>query len=255
MNSLVNQDPWHGLRRFTAARIALGRTGGSLPARELLAFSHDHALARDAVHAPFDASGLAAQLRLLHPDVLVLDSAAPDRSTYLQRPDLGRKLSADSAFQLSSFNSQLHHDLVVVVSDGLSASAAHRQAPALLAGLLPRLQTAGFVLAPLCVVNLGRVGVMDEVGTLLRARLALILIGERPGLGTPDSLGAYFVYEPRPGRTNAERNCLSNIRPEGLPPAAAAALLTTLLSAARDRRLSGVALKIESSDQGQELPS
>jgi ethanolamine ammonia-lyase small subunit len=213
--SAFQTDEWAGLRRHTSARIALGRAGGSAPTAALLAFNLDHALARDAVHAPFDAEKIAAELRALPaaPAVLTLSTAAPDRATYLQQPDLGRRLSSDSVSQLLAVNSQLPPDLVVLISDGLSALAAQRQAPPLLTELLPRLRAAGLTLAPLCVVRHARVALLDEVGAVLRARLALILLGERPGLGTPDSLGAYFEFAPQPGRTNADRNCVSNIRP------------------------------------------
>ena len=237
-------DPWTGLRRFTAARIALGRSGGSLPTREVLAFAHDHALARDAVHAPFDPESLAGELRALHPDVLVLSSAASDRATYLRRPDLGRKLSADSTAQLSNLNPQRPRDLVVLVSDGLSALAAQRQVAPLLAALLPRLRAAGFAPGPLCVVRHARVALQDEVGALLQAGQSLILLGERPGLGTPDSLGAYLTYGPRAGRTDAERNCVSNIRSGGLPPTLAAETIAALLIASRRQRLSGTGLQV-----------
>ena len=238
-------DPWAQLRRHTAARIALGRTGGSLPTSALLAFAHDHALARDAVHAPFDSAALSTTLQPLHPaPILQLTSAAPDRATYLQRPDLGRRLSSTSVLQLSTLNLQLHdHDVVVIVSDGLSALAATSQTPPLLAALLPRLRAAGLTLAPLCIVRHARVALQDELGSLLHARLALMLIGERPGLGTPDSLGAYFTFDPHPSRTDADRNCISNIRPAGLPPAAAAEKLATLITTALRLQLTGTRLK------------
>ncbi len=236
-------DPWNRLRQLTAARIALGRSGGSLPTRAVLDFALDHALARDAVHAPFDIETLATALRLLHPDVLVLASDAPDRATYLQRPDLGRRLSEDSVSRLQAARPLTSPDLAVVVSDGLSAIAAQQQASPLLAALLPRLRRAGFTLAPLCVVRHARVALMDDVGSRLEARLALILLGERPGLGTADSLGAYFVFGPRPGLTDASRNCVSNIRPDGLPPEAAAEKLTSLLLGAQRLGASGIRLK------------
>jgi ethanolamine ammonia-lyase small subunit len=246
--SPVPADAWSHLRRHTAARIALGRTGGSLPTSALLAFAHDHALARDAVHAPFDSAALAAALQSLDSaPILQLTSAAPDRATYLQRPDLGRRLSPASIAQLSTLNTQLpDHVLVVIISDGLSALAAERQAPPLLAALLPRLRAAGLTLAPLCIVRHARVALQDELGGLLRARLSLMLLGERPGLGTPDSLGAYFTFAPRPGRTDAERNCISNIRPAGLPPAAAAEKLVALMTAALRLGLTGTVLKVDS---------
>ena len=245
MSSFIAQDPWHGLRRFTTARIALGRTGGSLPTRELLAFAHDHALARDAVHAPFDGAKLADAFRAVGGEVIELASAAPDRATYLRRPDLGRKLSDASRECLAA---RVHGtcDLVLLVSDGLAALAAERQAPPLVAILQPKLAAAGWRVGPVCVVRHARVALMDEVGAALHAQLALILLGERPGLGTADSLGAYLAFAPGPGRTNADRNCVSNIRTEGLPPAAAAERIFSLLTAARRAQLSGVTLKDDS---------
>lgn len=246
----VSLQPWAQLRRFTAARIALGRSGGSQTTPAQLAFNLDHALARDAVHAAFDTAALAAELRALPgaPPVLTLTTAAPDRATFLRRPDLGRQLSPESRAQLSVPGTQLSPgpDLAIIVSDGLSALAAHRQAPALLAEFLPRWRDAGYTLAPLCVVRHARVSLLDEIGVALRARLAVILLGERPGLGTPDSLGAYLEYAPQPGRTNAERNCLSNIRPAGLSHKAAAEKLATLLGAALRLQLSGIGLKEDS---------
>jgi len=250
MTSLVRADPWAHLRRFTAARIALGRSGGSLPTREVLAFALDHALARDAVQAPFDPEALAAELRAIHPDVLVLTSAAPDRATYLRRPDLGRRLSPGSREQLAALP-PVPCDLILLISDGLSALAAQRQAAPLLAALLPRLHEAGFTLGPLVVIKYGRVALQDEVGGRMESRLSLMLLGERPGLGTPDSLGAYLTYGPRPGRTDAERNCVSNIRPDGLAPEVAAEKLTDLLIASRQRQLSGTALKEPDPPGGQ----
>lgn len=238
--------PWHELRRFTTARIALGRAGGSLPTREVLAFGGDHALARDAVHSPFDAGSLADELGRLAPNPLRLATAATDRATFLRRPDLGRKLPDDARTRLAALASA-GCDLSVMVSDGLSAQATRHAAP-LLQALLPRLLAAGWQLAPLCVVRHARVAVMSEIGAALRASLALILLGERPGLGTPDSLGAYFEFAPGPGRTNADRNCVSNIRPGGLPPADAAALLFDLLTAARQTRTSGIALQADRTD-------
>ena len=238
-------DPWVHLRSHTSARIALGRTGGSQLTSALLAFAQDHALARDAVHAPFDDAALAAVLQPLDSArVLRLESAAPDRATFLRRPDLGRRLSAASVALLPV--QSLHApplDLVVTVSDGLSALAAERQAPRLLQALWPRLRAAGLALAPLCIVRQARVALHDEIGWHFRARLSLMLLGERPGLGTPDSLGAYFTFGPRPGRTDAERNCLSNIRPGGLPPEAAAEKLAALMLASLRLGLSGTALK------------
>ncbi|HEY3391380.1 MAG TPA: ethanolamine ammonia-lyase subunit EutC [Lacipirellulaceae bacterium] len=243
-NTLVTRDPWANLRSATPARIALGRAGGSLPTREWLDFKSAHAAARDAVHCAFDAEQLAAEVKALDVDVVVVDSAVGDRHTYLQRPDLGRRLDERSRYKLQELpRPQAAFDLAIIVSDGLSALAVHRQAAPLLAALLPRLRSEGWELAPIVVARFGRVALQDEVGQVLGAQLALMLIGERPGLGSPDSLGAYLVYGPRPGNTDAMRNCVSNIRPEGLPHDAAAETIHYLLCEARRRRLSGVQLK------------
>jgi ethanolamine ammonia-lyase small subunit len=239
----MTEDPWAALRRHTSARIALGRAGGSLPTREVLAFSAAHAGARDAVHAPLDADRLVSDLRPLGLSVMSLHSAAPDRATYLQRPDLGRRLDEGSRRALASHRPAEAPGLAVVVSDGLSAPAAQRHAAPLLAELLPLLRGSSISISPVVIVRHARVAVQDEVGQALGARAALILLGERPGLGSPDSLGAYLVFDPRPGRTDAERNCVSNIRPGGLPYPAAAATLHYLITESRHRQLRGVGLK------------
>jgi ethanolamine ammonia-lyase small subunit len=254
-------DAWSGLRSATSARIALGRAGGSLPTREWLEFKAAHAAAREAVHCEFDAEQLAAGIGALGVDVIIADSAAGDRLTFLQRPDLGRRLDDRSRFTLQEKCSphapreDLHHaerdeytfDLAIIVSDGLSALAVHRQAPPLLAALLPGLFAEQWRIAPIIVTRFGRVALQDEIGQTVGAQLALTLIGERPGLGSPDSLGAYLVYDPKLGNTDAHRNCVSNIRPEGLPCEAAAQTLHYLLGEARRRRISGVRLKDERS--------
>jgi ethanolamine ammonia-lyase small subunit len=239
-------DPWQQLRRLTPARIALGRAGGSVPTRELLEFRLAHARARDAVHAPFDADGLAARLRGLGVGVLGLQSAARSPAEFLRRPDLGRKLAAASRDLLLARDPggiMAPSDLVIIVSDGLSSVAAREHAPPLLEELVPLALGAGWKLAPLIVASRGRVALQDEIGGLLHARLSLLLLGERPGLSAADSLGAYFTFSPRPGLTDAARNCVSNIRPEGLPARAAARKLFHLLTQSRQRHLSGVALK------------
>lgn len=240
---------WESLRRHTPARIAVGRAGGSLPTHALLDFRLSHARAVDAVHREFDAELLCRKVEslMLHGlRTVQLTTAAPDHATFLQRPDLGRKLSVESGRTLARLASQeSSYDVVLIVSDGLSALAVERQAPALLRGLWPLL-TKRFSVAPLVVVSRGRVAVQDEIGDRLGARLALMLIGERPGLNSPDSLGAYLVYNPKRGNTDADRNCVSNIRPKGFPPAQAAERIHYLLSEAHRRRLSGVGLKDES---------
>jgi ethanolamine ammonia-lyase small subunit len=239
-------DPWAELRRLTPARIALGRAGGSLPTAELLSFAAAHAAARDAVWSELDLDALDRDLAAagLGP-ALRLASAAPDRATYLQRPDLGRRLYPPSAARVAAAAPPGGCDLAVLVGDGLSALAAQRHAPRLLAHLAPALRARGLTVGPLCAVRQARVAIEDPVGAALGARAALVLLGERPGLGCPDSLGAYLVFGPRPGRSDAERNCVSNVRTEGLAPAPAAELLEYLLAEALRRRLSGVELKDE----------
>jgi ethanolamine ammonia-lyase small subunit len=220
------------LRQFTPARVALGRTGHSLPTAELLRFQLDHARARDAVFEELDA----ASLGVAH---VLLRSAARDRATYLRRPDLGRTLSQDSWARLESGE----YDAAIAIADGLSAPAVHRHAAPLLRELMPLLE--GWRLAPLSVVLEGRVAIGDEIGQRLGARQVVVLIGERPGLTSPDSLGIYLTWDPRPGRTDAERNCISNVRAEGISYRAAARKLHFLMSEARVRKLSGVGLKEE----------
>jgi ethanolamine ammonia-lyase small subunit len=243
-NTLVTRDAWTNLRSATPARIALGRAGGSLPTREWLDFKSAHAAARDAVHCAFDAERLAAEVSALDVEVVLVDSAASDRHTYLQRPDLGRRLDERSRYGLQELpRQQAAFDLAIIVSDGLSALAVHRQAVPMLSALLRRLRAGAWRIAPIVVARFGRVALQDDVGQVLGAQLALMLVGERPGLGSPDSLGAYLVYNPAPGNTDANRNCVSNIRPEGLPHESAAETIHYLLTEARTRRLSGVQLK------------
>ncbi len=225
------------------ARIALGRAGGSLPTREWLDFKSAHAAARDAVHFPFDGEQLASEIASLGTEVVIVSSAATDRRTYLERPDLGRQLDVPSRHALQQLKVDAGFDLAIIVSDGLSAIAVQRQVRPLLEVLLPKLRQDAWSLAPVIVASFGRVALQDEIGERLGVRLALILIGERPGLGSPDSLGAYLVFGPRVGNTDANRNCVSNIRPEGLSHAAAADTIYYLLCEARSRRISGIQLK------------
>ncbi len=238
-------DPWAALRALTPARIALGRAGQSLPTRAHLEFQLAHARARDAVHRALDADGLGDALAVAGLESLQVRSAAPDRATYLQRPDLGRRLEPASRAALAAAAAPDGVNAALVVADGLSAGAAQSHAPPLLAALVPRLRDAGWRLAPAVVAVQARVALGDEIGTLLRARLVLVLLGERPGLSAPHSLGAYLTWDPRPGRTDAERNCVSNIRPEGLAPTLAAGRLYHLMLEAARRRLSGVTLKAD----------
>ncbi|KPL90427.1 ethanolamine ammonia-lyase subunit EutC [Herpetosiphon geysericola] len=235
---------WQRLRQFTNARIGLGRVGDGLPTKAHLAFQQDHALARDAVHAHVDFAALASTVQAEFPHILRLKSAAVDRASYLKRPDLGRMLDADSRQQLATLQSA-PATIALVVADGLSAVAIERHAAPLLRLIKQQLSELGWSLAPLSLVEQGRVAIGDEIGELLGAELVVILIGERPGLSVADSLGIYLTYAPQRGRTDAERNCISNIHPQGLSYAAASELLVYLLGQARQRRLTGVGLKDE----------
>jgi ethanolamine ammonia-lyase small subunit len=238
-------DPWTPLRRHTAARIALGRAGVSLPTAEWLRFGVAHALARDAVHLPFDSPTLTAELQAHGFETVTVESAAPDRTTYLRRPDLGRRLSARSAALLPAW-ADTETDLALVVGDGLSARAVHTQTLPLLLELRPRLEAEGLRCGPVVLAHQCRVALGDDAGALLQARAVLVLIGERPGLSSPDSLGAYLTWAPQPGCSDAQRNCVSNIRGEGLPHAEAARKIAWLLGAARRLGATGVGLKDES---------
>lgn len=245
------QNPWLELRRLTPARIALGRTGTSLPTSAQLDFQYAHAQARDAVHLPFDHAGLGAQLAERGRESLLLHSAATDRNSYLQRPDLGRKLSDESAQTLRDYASAHPGgvDLVIVVADGLSALAVHRHTLPFLTRMEEQSAADGWSLAPVILVEQGRVAVSDEIGELLGAKMVVILIGERPGLSSPDSLGLYFTYNPKIGLTDAYRNCISNVRLEGLSYGMAAHRLLYLMREACRRQLSGVNLKDEAQVQ------
>lgn len=238
-------DPWAALRSFTAARIALGRSGTSVPLREALAFKLAHAHARDAVYSTLDTGQLLTDLAALQLPVCQVRSKALTREEYLQRPDRGRQLDSASQSLLNEYAGG-ECDIAIILADGLSATAINDYALPLLRQLVPRLLAAGFRLGPVAIAEQARVALGDEIGQLLRARLSLLLIGERPGLSSPNSLGAYFTYGPRPGLTDEARNCVSNIRPEGLPYAAAVEKLFVLLQEALRRQLSGVGLKDES---------
>jgi ethanolamine ammonia-lyase small subunit len=230
---MVIEDPWTSLRELTDARIALGRAGHSLPTRELLAFQLAHAKARDAVHRRLDVGCFGP----LQP--LLLKSMAPDRNIYLLRPDLGRRLSPESVVLLDQ-QDRGRWDIALVIVDGLSAAAVECHALPFLNHLLPHLD--GWRAARLCLVEQGRVAIGDEIGERAGAALVAVLIGERPGLSAPDSMGVYLTWNPRIGRTDAERNCVSNIRQEGLRPELAAQRVALLLRAARDHQISGIGL-------------
>ena len=237
-------NPWLELRRLTPARIALGRTGTSLPTAAQLDFQLAHAQARDAVHLPFDHVALSEQLNAKGRETVLLHSAAPDRDSYLQRPDKGRRLDEASAQALREY-SAAHPggvDVAVVVADGLSSLAVHRHTLPFLQRMEELVAAQGWTLSPVMLVEQGRVAIGDEIGELLGARMSVVLIGERPGLSSPDSLGLYFTYGPKVGLNDAHRNCISNVRLEGLSYGMAAHRLLYLMQEACKRQLSGVNL-------------
>jgi ethanolamine ammonia-lyase small subunit len=231
---------WSALRRATPARIGLGRSGAGLPTAAHLDFQLAHAQARDAVHAVFEPARIAADIEALRREAVLLRSAAGDRLTYLRRPDLGRRLAAQS-HEILAARPPAAIDIVFVIADGLSATAVHAHAAALLRATLARLGPAPRI-GPIAIVEGGRVAIGDEIGGLLGADMAVVLIGERPGLSAADSLGVYATWQPAPGTVDAARNCLSNIRPQGLPIDEAAERLALLLTEARRHRMTGIAL-------------
>ncbi len=263
--SPLTRDAWAALRAHTDARIALGRAGVSLPTAACLDFQLAHARARDAVHLPLAREELFADLRALFAEsglpLLEARSRVRDRQEYLVRPDLGRRLDDTSAARLREAaanaatatpraNDTLF-DLAIVIADGLSTAAIQRQAAPFLRAFLPMAAARGLALAPPCFVDMGRVAVGDEAGECLKARVVAVLIGERPGLSSPDSMGIYMTYAPCVGLTDERRNCISNIRPEGFPPAQAARTLDYLLGKALALGLSGVNLKDDQALDGE----
>ena len=240
--AIVQSDPWAELKTFTAARIALGRTGTAEPLQSLLAFRLAHANARDAVYAVLDQPVLLQELQSLQQAAFTLTTQAASRSEYLQYPDRGRRLHAKAIAQLNEFNST-GYDIGIVLADGLSATAINNHAIQVLKILLPLFENARLSVAPVCIVQEGRVAIGDECGHLLKAKLVVVLIGERPGLSSPDSLGVYLTYRPVPGLTDESRNCISNIRPEGLNYPAAAEKIFFLSNESLRLQLSGVGLK------------
>lgn len=240
-HSIIKDDPWSELKDFTDARIALGRCGGSLPVKESLAFKLAHAKARDAVLQPMQTQRLLAQLAEAGHPALHLHSSVADRAEYLTRPDKGRRLNQASLQHLQE--QERGYDLSIVVSDGLSSRAIHENVVEFVTMFMEQAAKAGLRVAPLCVVEHGRVAIADEVGETLDAKLAVILIGERPGLSSPNSLGVYMTYNPRLGATDEARNCISNVRQGGLPVAEGVRKLAYLVESAFHMRKSGVMLK------------
>lgn len=242
--NLVSADNWGYLKQYTQARIALGRAGRSLPTSEILNFGCAHALARDAVHTRFESDQLAKSLQTVGFETLQVQSHAADRYTYLLRPDMGRSLSEASANQLLGYSGN-EFDLLLVVGDGLSSLAVHNHAQPLLEALRS-ITPKEWRIAPVVLATQARVAISDEIGAALKARVVVMLVGERPGLSSPDSLGVYITYAPKTGRHDGERNCISNIRPAGLSYQDAARKIIWLVREAMKLKLTGVSLKDES---------
>lgn len=242
-NSFI-PDAWGSLKAFTNARIALGRTGVATPLKEVLDFRMCHAHARDAVYSILKVDELTASLQQFQMPIITVNSKANDRTAYLQRPDLGRKLNDASANNLKNETSH-SADVAIIIADGLSATAINEHAVHVVKKLIPLLKQSVLTIAPLVIAEQARVAIADEIGSILQARLSLILIGERPGLSSPDSMGAYITYQPSPGKTDESRNCISNIRPEGLGYDLAAAKIAKLIKVSLLLKLSGIRLKDE----------
>lgn len=243
---VVVDNPWTRLRRYTPARIALGRTGTSLPTKPHLEFQLAHARARNAVHHELDIAKLESELAGRSLDTRILHSAAESRPEYLQRPDKGRRLdepSRQALIELAGRNEE--YDAVFVIGDGLSSFAIEENAIPFLDTILPPLKELGWRIAPMIVVKEARVAVGDEVGELLNTAIVVVLIGERPGLSSPDSMGVYMTFNPKIGVTDEARNCISNVRRDGLSYELSAHKLLYLMTEARKRGLSGVGLKDE----------
>ncbi len=254
MSDIVTPNMWQVLTRFTQARIGLGRAGTSLPTRPHLEFQFAHARARNAVHHPLDEQALRVALEARGWPSFMVRSAAPDRATYLQRPDLGRIPSDASTAQLTTFSDAgAEFDIAIVVVDGLSAFAIEQNALPFLDILMPELVSRQLTLAPIGIVRQGRVAIGDPIARALGARLVIVLIGERPGLSSPDSMGIYVTWSPQQGTTDAQRNCISNVRKDGLDYGEAVHKLSWLVSEAFKRQLSGVMLKDETASPPQRL--
>ncbi|MFI8478988.1 ethanolamine ammonia-lyase subunit EutC [Pseudomonas sp. NPDC078700] len=241
--SLIQDNPWDELRAHTSARIALGRVGSSLPTHEVLKFGLAHAQARDAVHRPLDFNDLKHQLRAESFRTLQAHSNAEDRQTYLLRPDYGRHLHNDSRLYLE--HELAAPELAIVIADGLSSIAAQRHALPLLLAFREQFDT-DWANTPVVLAEQGRVAIGDGIAVALRARMVVVMIGERPGLSSPDSLGVYLTFQPKLGSMDSQRNCISNVRPQGLPYTQAAIKLNYLVRESLRLQLSGVALKDDS---------
>ncbi len=238
---LVTPDPWVALQTFTDARIGLGRCGSSLPLAEILDFKLAHARARDAVHQPAQLEELQTQLAADGIPAILLTSSIVDRMEYLTRPDKGRTLSEQSKEQLQA--QQSDYDICIVICDGLSAPAIHESATAVVSGFMQIIAQTRLTVAPICMVKNGRVAIGDEIGSMLGAKITIMLIGERPGLSSPNSLGTYLTYNPKPGTTDEARNCISNIRNGGMSVSDAVRKIAYLVEMGLQLKKTGVELK------------
>ncbi len=246
---IVTEDPWQSLKKYTQARIAIGRCGNSIPTSELLEFKLAHAKAIDAVHLPFSKETIAQEIEnRFGIEVLRLQSAVKDRSEYLRRPDLGRILSEESVLSIKNITKSAQSDISLVIADGLSSTAIEKNILPMLTILLPMLKKPNYTLSPISIVGQGRVAIADSIAELMQARLTIIFIGERPGLKSPDSMGIYLTYNPQKGTTDERRNCISNVRPNGLSYTVACSKLLYLIDESFRRKLSGVELKDEQTD-------
>jgi ethanolamine ammonia-lyase small subunit len=239
--SIIKPDPLISLKEFTAARIAIGRVGTSIPLKEFQEFKLAHAHARDVVYSVLDIEGLLNSLKVFKLPILHLHSKAISRHKYLTRPDFGRQLDEESTVQLKDFSANA--DIAIIIADGLSATAVNENAFNLLELLIPMFLDAKLKLSPLCLVEQGRVAIGDDIAYGLNAKFSIVLIGERPGLSSADSMGAYLTYNPQPGLTDESRNCVSNIRQQGLTHKPAADKIFYLINEAFKRKISGVKLK------------
>jgi ethanolamine ammonia-lyase small subunit len=240
-DKLTGNDGLNPFKAYTTARIGIGRVGTSIPLKESLQFKLAHAHARDAVYSTLDADSLIASLEAYKLPVLRLHSNATTRHQYLKRPDLGRRLNDASLTELKDYAGE--YDVIIILVDGLSATGVNENTPGLLEHLIRLLTDSKYKIAPICLVDQGRVAIGDDIGGALNARFSIVLIGERPGLSSSDSLGAYLTYGPKPGLTDESRNCVSNIRPQGLNSKPAADKIYYLVIEAFKRKLTGVALK------------
>jgi ethanolamine ammonia-lyase small subunit len=242
---------WSALKRVTQARIGLERAGSAVSSRELLAFQLAHAQARDAVWREWDAQACAAAFQRAGCPTLLVQSRATDRALYLKRPDLGRRLDQPSLDALAATSDRGKAEVALILSDGLSAAAVDAHGVATVLAIRIALDAAAVSCTPLVLARFGRVALSDEIGHALGARISVIVIGERPGLSAADSLGLYLTHSPAPGNSDAQRNCISNVRePGGLPPQVAALRLVSLLRRSLALGMSGVQLK----DGGPALP-